>query len=285
MESTLSEKMIEANGVHICTESFGDPGDPAILLIMGAMASMLWWDEEFCRRLAARKRFVVRYDNRDTGRSITYEPGETRYTVNEMVDDALGVLDAYGIDRAHIVGMSLGGMLAQILALKAPARVLTITMIASSLFAERPDLPPMDAKVLAHHALSADIDWSDENAVVEFLVGGWRLLGGSAHTFDEVGTRRLATQEFRRAANLLSMMNHATLGGGEEWYDRFDEIAAPALVIHGTEDLVLPYEHGLALARELEGATLLTLKGTGHEIPRDDWDTIIDAIVRHTVVH
>jgi pimeloyl-ACP methyl ester carboxylesterase len=286
MELTSTEKMIATNGVEICTESFGDPADPAILLIMGAMASMLWWDEELCRKLAARKRYVIRYDNRDTGRSTSYEPGPVQYSINEMVDDAIGVLDAYGIDRAHIVGMSLGGMIAQILAVKEPARVLTITMIASSLFGpERPDLPPIDAKVLAHHAAGADIDWSDETSVVDFMVGGWQLLAGSAHPFDEGRARQLATQEFRRATNLLSMMNHATLGGGEEWYDKIPQIDLPALVIHGTEDPVLPYEHALALATEIDGAALLTLKGTGHELPRNDWETIIDAIVRHTVIH
>src|SRR3954454_4016983 len=109
--------MIEANGVELCTEPFGDPGDPPILLVMGISASMLWWEEGFCRRLAAGGRFVIRYDHRDTGRSVTYEPGRPRYTGADLVADAAGVLDAHHIAAAHVVGVSMGGALAQLLAL------------------------------------------------------------------------------------------------------------------------------------------------------------------------
>jgi pimeloyl-ACP methyl ester carboxylesterase len=279
----MNETIHRINGVDICTETFGDRSDPAILLIMGAMASMIWWDEGFCRMLAESGRYVIRYDNRDTGRSVAYEPGPPAYSVDDMADDAIGVLDAYGIGRAHIVGMSLGGMLAQVLALKYPARVLTITLIASSVFgAERPELPPMDEKIPAYHASSADLDWTNNPAVIDYLARGWRLLSGTAHPFDEEAARGLATREVTRATNILSMMNHAMLGGGEGWYDRLDEIRVPTLVIHGTEDPVLPYQHGLALAAEIDGATLLTLEGSGHELHRDDWEKIVEAIVKHT---
>jgi pimeloyl-ACP methyl ester carboxylesterase len=278
----MHEKIVAINGVDISTESFGNPADPAILLIMGAMASMLWWDSEFCRQLAGHNRYVIRYDLRDTGRSTSYTPGHPEYSVDDLADDAVGVLDAYGIGSAHFVGMSLGGMLAQIIALKYPPRARTLTMIASSIFGTRPDLPAMDQKILDHHAASATLDWSNEQDVVDFMVGGSRLLVGSAHRFDEADARALATEEFRRAINLRSMMNYGLLGGGEQWYDRLNEIHLPALVIHGTDDTVLPYEHGVALAEGIKGARLLTLQGTGHEIHRSDWDTIIDAIVRHT---
>lgn len=279
----MAEKMIHANGVDLCTESFGDPADPAILLIMGAMASMLWWDEEFCRKLAGHGRYVIRYDHRDTGRSTTYEPGAPVYSAEDLADDAVGVLDAYGITQAHLVGMSLGGMLAQIIALKYPARALTLTMIASSMMGpEQPDLPGIDQKILDYHAAGADLDWSDEPATVDFMARGWELLNGSAHPFDENRARALATQEFRRAGNLLSMMNHAQLTGGAEWYEKLGEIDIPSLVIHGTEDCVLPYAHGIALAAHINGSHLLTLQGSGHELHQDDWETIIGAIMRHT---
>ncbi|WP_153945047.1 alpha/beta fold hydrolase, partial [Acinetobacter baumannii] len=124
------EKMVKINDVEICTECFGNPDHPALLLIMGANASMIWWDDEFCEKLAAKGRYVIRYDNRDVGRSTFYEPGKIGYTIVDMVDDAAGILDAYNIPKAHVVGMSLGGMLAQILSLKYPNRVLTATMIA-----------------------------------------------------------------------------------------------------------------------------------------------------------
>src|ERR671910_1518809 len=106
--TSVSERLIEANGVELCTEPFGDPTDPPILLVMGTGASMLWWEEDFCRMLAERGRFVIRYDHRDTGRSVTYEPGRPGYTGADMVADAAGVLDAYGIPTAQVVGVSAG---------------------------------------------------------------------------------------------------------------------------------------------------------------------------------
>ena len=128
----MAERMIEANGVELCTESFGDPGDPPILLVMGMSASMVWWDEEICETLAAERRFVIRYDHRDTGRSVTYRPGHPRYTASDLVGDAAVVLDAYGLAAAHIVGMSMGGALAQLLALDFPDRVLSLVLVSTS---------------------------------------------------------------------------------------------------------------------------------------------------------
>ena len=128
----MNEQILKINNVEICTESFGNPNNPAVLLIMGAMSSLDWWDEDFCLRLAERERFVIRYDHRDLGRSTTYPPGTSNYTITDMADDAIGVLDAYSIEKAHIVGMSLGGMIGQILALRYPDRIDSLTLIASS---------------------------------------------------------------------------------------------------------------------------------------------------------
>jgi pimeloyl-ACP methyl ester carboxylesterase len=127
-------RIVNANGVELCTESFGDPYQPAILLIMGAAASMLWWPDELCRRVAAAGRHVIRYDQRDTGWSTSYPPGQPGYSLDDLADDVIAILAAYGIERAHLVGMSLGGMLAQIIALKYPGRVSALTLIASSVF-------------------------------------------------------------------------------------------------------------------------------------------------------
>src|SRR3954469_19069131 len=129
----MAESMIEPNGVELCTESFGDPADPPILLIMGMSGSMLWWDEGLCRMLADHERFVIRYDHRDTGRSVTYPPGRPGYTGADLVADAAGVLDAYGISAAHIVGVSMGGALAQLLALDFADRVASLVLISTSL--------------------------------------------------------------------------------------------------------------------------------------------------------
>ena len=124
--------MIEANGVELCTEPFGDPADPPVLLIMGIGASMLWWDEGFCGLLADGGRYVIRYDHRDVGRSITYEPGRPEYTGSDLVADAAAILDGYGIPAAHVVGVSAGGAFAQLLTLEHPERVLSLTLISTS---------------------------------------------------------------------------------------------------------------------------------------------------------
>jgi pimeloyl-ACP methyl ester carboxylesterase len=247
---------------------------------MGAQSSLIWWEEEFCQRLADTGRFVVRYDNRDVGRSTTYEPGQPDYTFEDMADDAIRVLDAYKIEQAHIVGMSMGGMLTQMIALRHPDRVLTVTLLATSNFA--PDLPPMEEKVMDYFSNMEAIDWTNEQSVVDFVVGRSRILVGSKHSFDENKVYQLAKEEWKRSNNMASMNNHAMLSGGESYLARTGEINVPTLVIHGTEDPIIPYEHGIHLANEIPGAFLLALEGAGHEIHYDDWDLIIDSISKHT---
>jgi len=275
----MSERLIQIDGIELCAESFGQPADPAVLLVMGAQSSMVWWQEEFCRRLAEAGRFVIRYDNRDTGRSIVYEPGQPGYTFIDMADDAIRVLDAYGIGEAHFVGISMGGMLTQMAALRHPARVRSVTLLSSSNFA--PDLPPMEQKVVDYFSNAGEIDWTDKEAVLAFNVGKWDVLAGSKNPFDD-NIRRLAEQEWDRARNPASMNNHGLVTGGFEYLSRTGEIAAPALVIHGTEDPIIPYAHGIRLAEAIPGAELLKLEGVGHELHPNDWDAILGAIVRHT---
>lgn len=282
----MSEKICKINdNIEICTESFGNPEHPAVLLIMGAMCSMVYWDEEFCQRLASTGHFVIRFDNRDVGRSTTYEPGQSGYTVVDMADDAVGVLDAYKIDKAHIVGMSLGGMIAQIIAIKHSERVRTITLIASGLFGSDNNdrnLPPMDERILAYHANGAALDWSNAEAVADYLVAGSALLCGSKHSFDEKLVYKQVKTEIQRANNLLSMFNHALLTGDDSYEGAWKQIRVPVLIIHGTEDTVLPFEHALALVREIPRASLVQLDGSGHEIHPDDWEQIIHSIANHT---
>ncbi|PTU44791.1 alpha/beta hydrolase [Paenibacillus polymyxa] len=276
----MNELLIKSDGIEICSESFGERVHPAILLVMGAQSSLIWWEEEFCQRLADTGRFVVRYDNRDVGRSTTYEPGQPDYTFEDMADDAIRVLDAYKIEQAHIVGMSMGGMLTQMIALRHPDRVLTVTLLATSNFA--PDLPPMEEKVMDYFSNMEAIDWTNEQSVVDFVVGRSRILVGSKHSFDENKVYQLAKEDWKRSNNMASMNNHAMLSGGESYLARTGEITIPALVIHGTEDPIIPYEHGMHLANEIPGAVLLALEGAGHEIHYDDWDLIIDSISKHT---
>jgi pimeloyl-ACP methyl ester carboxylesterase len=273
---------VESKAVTICSESFGEPGDPPVLLIMGVMASMLWWPDGFCERLASAGRFVIRYDNRDTGRSTGYEPGTATYTLDDMAGDAVAVLDEHGVERAHVVGMSLGGVLAQLVALAHPERVASVTAISTSKIDEDPDLPgPTDA-YLAHAAAWDELDWSDTDALADMVLRDSRALAGTRHPFDEHAARALIARDLERAVDPRRLANHGTLSGGERWRGRLGEISAPFLVIHGTADPIFPHPHGVALANAFPGATLVTIEGGGHELHEADWDQILGAIVDHT---
>lgn len=279
----MRTQYIETEGVSLYSESFGRTTDRPVLLIMGAMSSAVWWPEDFCRQLAGLGRHVIRYDHRDTGRSTCYPAGTAGYSVEDLADDAVRVLGGHGIGDAHIVGMSLGGFLAQLVALKHPQRVRSLTLIASErLAAADPGMPPMDPAILDYHQRAGELDWADRETVVAHQIGAWRLLAGSAHEFDEAAIRALAGADFDRTPSLMTTFNHAALTGGEAWFGRLDEISAPTLIIHGTDDPVLPYAHGLALKAAIRNSTLLTLKGTGHELHREDWPCIIQAIAQHT---
>ena len=280
---TMNETFVAAGDATLFTENIGDRNTPAVLLIMGAMASGVWWPSSFCAQLAGCGRFVIRYDHRDTGRSTSYGPGGATYSTETLADDALTVLDAYNLDSAHLVGMSLGGYLSQLIALKAPRRVKTLTLIASERLAlADPTMPGMDPRVPAYHAQSANLDWTDRDAVLDYQVGAQRLLNGSAHPFNAAHIRGLAQEDWDRTSNPLTPFNHAGLGDATNWIDRLDEIDAPTLIIHGTEDLVLPYAHALALHAALHNSRLLPLHGSGHELHPLDWPVIVDAIIEHT---
>lgn len=278
----MSERIIKSGGAEICTESFGDEKDPCLLLIMGASASMVWWDAEFCRLLAGKGLRVVRYDNRDTGRSSFCPPGKPDYTVPDMAGDAFAVLDAYGVKAAHLAGLSLGGMIAQVAAIQRPEQVLSLSLIATGLWDDIPELPGIDPKILQYHSAAAALNWTDKAAVLDYMVGGWRLLCGPGRAFDEAGARSMAETEFARARCLPCMFNHALLKGGEDLYGKTASIKAPVLVVHGTQDPVLPYPHAEALLRALPGAGLLRLEGAGHELHRSDWERVAAAIAALT---
>jgi pimeloyl-ACP methyl ester carboxylesterase len=275
--------IVHANGVDLCLETFGEPSDPAILLIMGSGASMDWWEDDFCARLAAGSRYVVRYDHRDTGQSIGYPPGAPGYTGSDLIADAVGVLDALDVRRAHVVGQSSGGAMAQVMALDHPERVASLTLIATSPAGPEPDLPPMTDDARAAFGAIAEPDWSDREAVIDYLTEQWRAGAGRSRPFDEQGTRALSARVVDRTTNIeSSLRNHYAAEGGERWRERLGELHVPTLVVHGTEDPVFPLGHGEALAREIPGAALLALDGAGHELPRRDWDIVVPAILAHT---
>ncbi|TPI13424.1 alpha/beta hydrolase [Mesorhizobium sp. B4-1-3] len=265
----------------IVSETFGSSKDLAILLIMGAMASMLWWPEAFCRQLAARGRFVIRYDNRDTGLSTKYPPGAPTYTFEDMVDDAARVLDEHGVAKAHVLGMSMGGMIAQSVALKYPERVSALTVISSSpLGVDTSGLPGPTEAYKEHSAQGGDIDWSNRGQVLDFMVRDARAIASMLHPFDEERTRAMIEADYDRSGGLASATNHFLIkGGGPQRTVR--DLRAPLLVIHGTADPLFPVEHGEALAKAVPGARLVKVEGGGHELHRNDWLQIVEAIAAH----
>jgi pimeloyl-ACP methyl ester carboxylesterase len=280
--SLVAERMIEVDGVELCTESFGEPSDPPILLVMGMGASMLWWEEDFCRMLADGGRFVIRYDHRDTGRSVSYEPGRPGYTGTDLVDDAVRVLDAYEIAAASVVGVSMGGAIAQLLALDHPSRVTSLVLISTSFALPHDRRLPGSVERFAQFVRSVEVDWSDADSVVEYLVDFTRVLSGGRRPFDETRVRELARRDVQRARDFAAAQNHEILSDDERQRGPLSSIAVPTLVVHGTADPMFPPQHGEALAEEIAGAKLLLLDGAGHGVDPVDFAILARAIVEQT---
>lgn len=278
----MAERIIEADGIELCAEAFGDPADPAVLLVQGLGASMLWWEEEFCRRLARGGRLVVRYDHRDTGRSTSYQPGSPGYTGSDLVADAVRVLDAYGLASAHVAGVSAGGALAQVLALDFADRVLSLVLVSTSPATPiDQDLPP-PTEDFTRFVAGAQVDWTDRDSVSEYLVGYCRLLAGGQRPFDEAGCRDFVGRDLERTRDLASLQNHDLMAHGDRSPPPLSSITVPTLVVHGTADPMFPLGHGHALAASIPGSTLLAIDGAGHGVDRADWPMLVPAIHRHT---
>jgi pimeloyl-ACP methyl ester carboxylesterase len=274
--------MVEANGVELCTEPFGDAADAPVLLVMGTGASMLWWEEGFCRMLADRGRFVIRYDHRDTGRSVTYEPGRPGYTGADMVADAAGVLDAYGLRSAHVVGVSAGGAIAQLLALDFPDRVRSLVLVSTSRALPGGPALPSATEEFTRLVTTLEVQWSDPESVIEYSVAYSRVLAGGRRPFDEPGSRDLARREVERGRDFAAAQNHDVISDEERPPGGLSSITAPTLVIHGTADPMFPPAHGQVLTDEIPNARLLLLDGAGHGVYRADWEVLVRAIAEHT---
>ncbi len=294
--SAADGRTISRDGVELRLECFGSLDDAPILLIAGAASSMDAWDEAFCARLAAGGRFVVRYDHRDTGGSSTSPVGAPSYTAADLTNDPLRILDALGLGAAHLVGVSMGGGIAQQLAAEQSDRVLSITLISTSPAGRRRDASPLPGPAPAVAASfgepppSADDDDDDPEKIVDQMVRAERPFAGGAG-FDEAHVRLAARRTVARAIDPASAPNHfLVLDGGDDAGDgaedsgfAMSEIAVPTLVIHGTDDPLFPIEHGRSLAREIDGATLIELPGGGHEHPTPrSWDIVAPAILTHT---
>ena len=227
-------------------------------------------------------RFVVRYDHRDTGRSVTYEPGHPPYSGADLLGDAVDVLDAYGLPAAHIVGVSAGGALAQLLALDLADRVLSLVLISTSPATPGDRGLPPPTEEFGRFVATAEVDWSDDESVIEYLVGYSRILNGGQRPFHEAASREFVRRDVERADNVAALQNHDAISDAARSRPPLSSITVPTLVIHGTADPMFPLQHGEALAAAIPGATLLPLEGAGHGLEEADWETIVPAILDHT---
>ena len=266
-------KLYQVNGVELCAETFGSPSDPAVLLIHGGSASMLWWPADHCAGLANRGRYVIRYDQRDTGLSTSYPVGQPGYSMRDLAADAIGLLDALGIDRAHVVAQSMSGGIGLILGVDYPSRVASLTFVSTSTGAD--DLP---GPTMAH---IPSPDFADPAAVEEYVVRS--IEAESAGHFDEAAARDLVRRDRERArdyqaslTNHYAMTFHGPVGGG------FGDLSMPVLVIHGSADPLLPLAHGEAIHAAVPTSRLVVLEGAGHGVPDALWETFADTVAGHT---
>jgi pimeloyl-ACP methyl ester carboxylesterase len=267
------EKLYPVNDVELCAETFGDPADPAVLLIHGGSASMLWWEDELCLRLAGRGRYVIRYDQRDTGRSTSYPVGEPPYSMRDLAADAVGLLDALGIDRAHVVAQSMSGGTGLVLGVDYPSRVASLTFVSTSTGAD--DLPPSS---VAH---VAPPDFADPASVEEYVVRS--IEAEAAGYFDEDAARDLVRRDMARAQDYeASLTNHYAMTFNGPVNGGFGDLSMPVLVVHGSADPVFPLPHGEAIRDAVPDGRLVVVDGAGHGIPPELWDVLVDAVADHT---
>ncbi|MFO7536492.1 MAG: alpha/beta hydrolase [Chloroflexota bacterium] len=288
------EQLIEVNGLKIAYDVFGHPHDPPLLLIGGLGMTLIGWEEAFCQQLARSGFRVIRYDNRDAGHSSKFDQHGTpsvvsllrmafnhkppaAYTLADMADDAAGLMDALNIPAAHVVGTSMGGMIAQTLAINHPQRLLSLTSIMSSTNHPSLPLPQWRAMLLLVAPTPAD-----KEAHIVQSRKTWQLLNGPAYPLD-VGRHRLR-MEAVLAHGLYpegTARQLAAIGVSGSRREALRQVEIPALVIHGDADPLVPVEGGLDTAASLPNATLLIIPGLGHAMPPEVWPLIVEAIVDH----
>ena len=263
--------------VEIEYESFGDPSAPTILLINGLGSQMTRWPAPFCEQLAARGYRVIRFDNRDTGLSTWFQPGE-RYSLSDMAADAMAVLDAAGVAKAHIAGVSMGGMIVQAVAIEHPGRVLSMTSIMSATGAPGTLDPTPEAGAVLTAAPPDPA--SDYEAFLDFQVKNALVIGSPAYPWPEGALRQRAVDEHARAYNPTGTARQmgAIRGDGDRTH-RLSSLSVPAVVLHGADDPLVPLAGGQATAAAIPGAELRVVPGMGHDVPPGLYDTFIDAIL------
>lgn len=276
-----------ANGIEIEYETFGDPGAAPLLLVMGLGAQMISWDESFCAQLAGRGFHVIRYDNRDSGLSSHLDEAglpdimaalggnaTPAYTLDDLADDAMALLDALGIEAAHIVGASMGGFIAQLIAINHPHRVLSLTSIMSGPGGKDAISPkPEGAAILMVAPPSTREERIQQGVAIR------RTLRGSADAFDEAFERARSARAIDRAYNPLGTGRQlVAILAAESRVERLHKVAVPTLVIHGGDDVLVPVENGRIVAGAVPNARLIEFDGMGHDLPERVWPAVFDAI-------
>ena len=279
------------SGIDICYETFGSPDDPAILLVMGLGGPMGWWTEDFCQRLAGRGYFVIRYDNRDTGRSTKLRQhkvgrlelvrafagmGKPPYGISDLADDAFGVLDHLGIERVHLVGVSMGGMIVQTMAIAKPERAMSMTSIMSTTGNRR--VGWQHPKIIPALLSSAG---STRDSYVARSLRTSAILGSPAFPGDEELARARAYETYDRGWTASGVTRHmlAVLAQPDRTKD-LAKLDLPVTVIHGLNDPLVHRSGGKAVANAVPGAEHLEIAGLAHDLPVQLYDTYVDAIVR-----
>lgn len=288
---------LAANGITLAYDSFGDEAAETILLIAGLGTQMIRWTEAFCRELVTRGYRVVRFDNRDMGCSTHFteygamdfaalasmlaegDRPELAYTLDDMASDALGLLDALSIRRAHIVGRSMGGMIAQVMASEHPSRVLSVTSIMST--TGNPGLPSAEPDAMTMMMRPAPDPVLDEAGFLDHGVAFARRIAGTAHPFDEAACRALLWEEVRRGRAPGGFGRQlAAIGLAGDRRSRLAVITAPTLVVHGTDDPLFPPACGEDTAASVPDAEMMLIPGMGHDLPPSLYRALADAIER-----
>jgi len=287
---------VQANGITIEYDTFGQRGNRPLLLVMGLGAQMIHWRAEFCEQLADAGHFVVRYDNRDVGLSTRFdsagvpdmaaimmqlaqgEPVSTAYTLDDMAEDGFGVLDALDLETAHICGASMGGMIVQQMAIRRPARVKSLTSIMSS--TGNRDLPPAKPEALAA-LMSPPGTTLDE--VIERSVSVSSVIGSPGYPADPAEVRARALEAYQRAHYPIGVARQmAAVAANGSRKSALERLDLPALVIHGAADPLVPLEAGVDTHQALRGSQLMVLDGMGHDLPKPLWGQIVARITRLT---
>ena len=285
----------KANNIEIEYETFGNPTDKPLLLVNGLGSQMINWEVDFIKSLLDRNFYVIRFDNRDVGLSTKFEeagtpnlmkemtafqagePIEAPYSLEDMADDAVGLLDALHIEKAHICGVSMGGMIVQVITLRHPSRVLSLTSIMST--TGNPDLPQATPEAMQALLTPAP---TERNAYIEHSLKIRHLLYGSGFPYDEEKQRALAERLYDRCfyppgfgRQLLAIVTN----GNRK--PKLSSVKVPILVIHGGDDPLVPVEGGKDTAEAIAGSELIIIDGMGHSLPPETWEQISDAIAKN----